>query len=151
MNRYQRPEPGEWQIEEKTGKRYRMIGNIKEYEMMVTIGGIPVPESQVEAHNARMRAAEEQQRQAVEQQPRPQNCPFMSGLQTDCRREKCALFSDGCTLARIFDRPAAKDTAGLKCPFSGYNCRPDCALYKNGCAITGIKTQKARTNKNEQI
>lgn len=137
--------PSEWQTDEH-GRRYRMVGNIKEYEMMVRIGGISVPESQVEAHNARMRADAERQRQTVEQQPQPQNCPFMSGMQTDCTREKCALYCDGCTLARIIDRPPAKDTVGLKCPFSRYNCRPDCALYKNGCALTGIKTHKERTH-----
>lgn len=60
-------------------------------------------------------------------------------MNTDCEREKCALFVDGCTLARL---TPAKDTEGLQCPFDSYRrkCRKDCALYKGGCTLTGITT-----------
>lgn len=134
------PEPSEWQIEEKTGKRYRMIGNVKEYEMLVTIGGISVPESQVEAFNARNKAAaearREAERKAAEEQPPQRNCPFKDGMHTTCTGEKCAFYFTGCTLAQI--GAPARDTAGRVCPFDryGHKCREDCALYNGGtCSI----------------
>ena len=39
--RYEEEIPGEWQVDPKTGERFRMVGHIKEYEMMIhTSGGI---------------------------------------------------------------------------------------------------------------
>lgn len=32
--RYEDENPGEWQVDPKTGERYRMIGRIKEYELI---------------------------------------------------------------------------------------------------------------------
>lgn len=137
------PQPGEWQTEVNPYggvRRYRMIGNCKEYEMMVTVDGMRIPQSEVKAYHERKRQREAAQRiQATQiQQPPPQNCPFTSGLNTDCRREKCALFLDGCTLAKIGNRQPAKDTKGLQCPFNHCSCNEQCALYKGGCTLTAV-------------
>lgn len=133
------PEPGEWQTD-KYGKRYRKIGNCIEYEP--EINGIPqsVFFRSQKAQKERDRIAREQeQKEAAEKAARRRNCPFIdsNGRNTDCSLEACALYMDGCTLARL---TPAKDTEGLQCPFDRYRhkCRKDCALYKGGCTLTGI-------------
>lgn len=137
-------EPGEWQeeVNQWGGKRrYRMIGNVKEYEMEVTVDGHTIPQSELTAYHERKKAAEQaraeaEHKRAATARP-PRNCPFADGMQTSCTQEKCALYMDGCTLARL---TAAKVTEGLQCPLSKYKakCRKDCALYNNGCTLTGI-------------
>ena len=98
---------------------------------------------QLEDYHRRKKEAEQARREAEKNRPAPpprKNCPFRESMQTDCKREQCALFDgNGCTLARL---TAAKETEGLQCPFSKYNykCRTDCALYKGGCTLTGITT-----------
>lgn len=144
-------EPGEWQEEVNQWggvQRYRMIGGVKEYEMMVKIDGIEIPQSQIAAYHERKKAAEQARIEAEKNRPAPpplKNCPLMDGLHTDCTQEKCALFlKGGCTLAQISDRPPAKATEGLQCPLSKYKskCRTDCALFnKTGCTLTAIKTE----------
>ncbi len=135
-------QPGEWQEEVNQWggvRRFRMVGNVKEYEMTVKIDGHDIPQSEVEDYHRRKKAAQEAQRKAEAEKAKipARNCPFAEGMQTSCTREKCALFMDGCTLARI---TAAKATEGLQCPLSKYKakCRRDCALYNNGCTLTGI-------------
>lgn len=140
-------EPGEWQeeVNQYGGvRRYRMIGNCKEYEMDVTVDGITIPQSQLEDYHRRKKEAEQARQEAEKNRPAPpprKNCPFRESMQTDCKREQCALFDgNGCTLARL---TPAKATEGLQCPFSKYNykCRTDCALYNvTGCTLTGITT-----------
>ena len=134
-------EPGEWQIDEQ-GKRYRMVGTVKEYEMM--INGIPA----AAFHDMKRREREEKaakyeaaQREAERAAALRRNCPFRDSQSnnTECHREKCALFvGEGCTLARL---EAEQDTAGRICPFDRFkkSCRKDCALYKEGCTLTGIE------------
>lgn len=139
------PQPSEWQVDER-GRRYRMVGQTKEYEM--DVNGIPQSvflasnKLQREQREARIK---EERRKAAEAERLRRNCPFRdsNGLKTDCHREACALFLNGCTLAQLTRRPPAKDTQGLICPFSQYRskCRTDCALYKNGCAFTAIITE----------
>ena len=120
-------EPGEWQeeVNQYGGvRRYRMIGNVKEYEMEVTVDGHTIPQSELEDYHRRKKEAEQARAEA---------------------EEKCALFlNGGCTLAQISDRPPAKATEGLQCPLSKYKskCRTDCALFnKTGCTLTAIKTE----------
>ena len=129
--------PGEWQTEVNPWggtHRFRMNGPIKEYEAQVVIDGVSIPESEVEAYNARKR---EQERQAVEAmkanlQPPRKTCPFSQALDPVCLGDKCAMFAPGgCTLSRI--AAASRNTAGLRCPFNPYPCRESCALYKGGC------------------
>ena len=125
-------EPGEWQQEPGPfGRRFRMIGNTKEYEP--DINGIP-------AHifHASNKATIETSR---EPKTEPQRiCPFIgsNSINTACKRGNCALFvADNCALAQIVGRPA-QDTTGRQCPFYKNQCRTDCALYKDGCALTSI-------------
>lgn len=146
---YQRQEPGEWQEEINAFggvRRYRMIGNCKEYEPTIRVDGIEIPQSELTAYHERKKAAQAAQIEAAKKAqataPPPRNCPFSDGMSTQCTREKCALYLNGCTLARLTDRPPAKATEGLQCPFSKYHykCRKDCALFNNtGCTFTGIK------------
>lgn len=145
MSRTSRPEPSEWQeeVNQYGGvRRFRMIGNVKEYEMMVSVDGTQIPQSELSAYHERKQAAEKARAEAEKNRPAPplpKNCPLSDGMNTTCTREKCALYmGDDCTLARW---NAAKVTEGLRCPLSKYKakCRTDCALYKSGCTLTGIK------------
>lgn len=146
-------EPGEWQTDE-TGRRFRKLGEgCIEYEPTITVDGIEIPQSELAAYHERRRAAEQAAKEAAAKTPATpprKNCPLMDGLHTDCTGEKCALYlKGGCTLAQISDRPPAKRTEGLQCPFSKYNykCRTDCALYKGGCTLTGITTKNESEDK----
>lgn len=119
---------------------YSDLGAI-EYEP--EINGVPQSvffASQKAQKEADAKRYAEERRKAAERAAQRRNCPFRdsNSMNTDCEREKCALFVDGCTLARL---TPAKDTEGLQCPFDSYRrkCRKDCALYKNGCTLTGLK------------
>jgi len=145
------PEPGEWQQEPGAfGRRYRMVGGVKEYEP--EINGIPQSvffASQKRQRELDAEARERERKEAAEREARRRNCPIYdnTGLNnTDCSLEACALYMDGCTLARF---TPAKDTEGLQCPFDRYKhkCRKDCALYKGGCTLTGITTNKESEDK----
>ena len=135
------PEPGEWQTD-KYGKRYRMVGNCKEYEP--EINGIPQSvffASQKRQAEQRAAELEREKKEAAERAARRRNCPIYDNTElnnTACSLEACALYMDGGTLARF---TPAKDTEGWQCPFDRYKrgCRKDCALYRNGCTLTGIK------------
>ena len=152
----QRAEPGEW-LEEVNPyggvSRYRMIGKVKEYEMMVQIDGIEVPESQVEEFNRRRKEQqaariEAERRQTTEAQ-KLRNCPFASGLNPTCTGEKCALYLNGCAFRALTDSPGLQ-TQAKQCPFNSKRpCSDSCALYKNGCVITAIA--KERMKENEQV
>ncbi|MBQ3379697.1 MAG: hypothetical protein IJG50_07550 [Clostridia bacterium] len=121
---------GEWQTDEN-GKRYRMIGRIKEYEMTVLTSHGTVTQSQLEAINRH-----ETGKTAFEQVKPIKACPFKDGLHTGCDGEACALYVDGCALAS--GRPQ-RDTAGRKCPFGRSFCGSLCALYNGGCTLTATK------------
>ena len=90
MGRTSRPEPSEWQeeVNQYGGvRRYRMIGNCKEYEMDVTVDGITIPQSQLEDYHRRKKAAEEARKEAEKNTPAPppqRNCPFKDGMNTTC-------------------------------------------------------------------
>ena len=67
-------EPGEWQeeVNQYGGvRRYRMIGNCKEYEMDVTVDGITIPQSQLEDYHRRKKEAEQARREAAKNAPPP--------------------------------------------------------------------------------
>lgn len=143
-------EPGEWKTD-KSGRRYRENNNCREYEP--TINGIP--ESVFYASQKRQReldakARERERKEAAERAAQRRNCPFKEAMNTDCDREACALFLNGCALAK---HKPAKDTKGLKCPFDKFQrkCRADCALYKGGCTFTGTIKEESEAYKYEQI
>lgn len=125
----------EWQIDEQ-GRRFRMIGNVKEYEMTVHVDGMEIPESELAEYNERKRAAA-----APTPAPAPtaESCPFAGGLAGDCNK-RCALWTaHGCSLAFLVERAPSVDTVGRKCPFSNYPCTERCALYQqHGCVLTAI-------------
>ena len=140
--------PGEWQVDPKTGERFRMIGKIKEYELMVRIDGIEIPQSQLADYHKRKKEAEERRKaeamEAAKNRPEPKSCPFANGCNTLCKREGCKIFANGkCALATIADASGveieeapAKDNG--KCPFSIYGHCKGCALYNKGCAIVRL-------------
>ena len=65
---------GDWQIDPLTGKRFRMVGRIKEYEMMIHTSGGIVPESELADFYKRQKEAEErrkaEQAEALKKPPR---------------------------------------------------------------------------------
>ena len=146
------PEPGEWQEEVNAYggvKRFRMIGQIKEYEPTITINGLEIPQSQLEDYHRRQKEAEErrkaEQAEALKNRPEPKSCPFSSGNNNACTREKCSLFLKGkCAIAILADAHGAEQTdktdqtQAAKCPFSVYGRCKGCALYNNGCAIVRL-------------
>ena len=146
--RYEDENPGEWQVDPKTGERFRMIGKIKEYELMVRIDGIEIPQSQLADYHKRKKEAEERRKAAADEawknRPEPKSCPFANGCNTLCKREGCKIFANGkCALATIADASGveieeapAKDNR--KCPFSIYGHCKGCALYNKGCAIVRL-------------
>ena len=146
--RYEVVNPGEWQVDPKTGERFRMVGHIKEYEMMIHTSGGIVPASELAEHNKRLKEAEERRKAAADEawknRPPAKSCPFANGCNTLCKREGCKIFADGkCALATIADASGveieeapAKDNR--KCPFSIYGHCEGCALYNKGCAVVRL-------------
>lgn len=145
---YEEVNPGEWQVDPKTGERFRMIGKIKEYELMVRIDGIEIPQSQLSDYHKRKKAAEEERlKKALEEaqnRPPAKSCPFANGCNTLCKREGCKIFANGkCALATIADASGveieeAPVKDNRKCPFSIYGHCEGCALYNKGCAIVRL-------------
>lgn len=146
--RYEDENPGEWQVDPKTGERFRMIGKIKEYELMVRIDGIEIPQSQLADYHKRKKEAEERRKteamEAAKNRPEPKSCPFANGCNTLCKREGCKIFANGkCALATIADASGveieeAPVKDNRKCPFSIYGHCEGCALYNKGCAIVRL-------------
>ena len=146
--RYEEEIPGEWQVDPKTGERFRMVGHIKEYEMMIHTSGGIVPASELAEHNKRQKEAEERRKAAADEawknRPEPKSCPFANGCNTLCKREGCKIFANGkCALATIADASGveieeAPVKDNRKCPFSIYGHCEGCALYNKGCAIVRL-------------
>ena len=146
--RYEEVNPGEWQVDPKTGERFRMVGHIKEYEMMIHTSGGIVPASELAEHNKRQKEAEERRKAAADEawknRPEPKSCPFANGCNTLCKREGCKIFANGkCALATIADASGveieeAPVKDNRKCPFSIYGHCEGCALYNKGCAIVRL-------------
>lgn len=142
-----------WKVDER-GQRYRETApGLREYEMTITLsGGIEIPVSQLDEYHRRQKEADEKRRQAaleeMKNRPAPRSCPFVSGMNTSCKREKCVLFLDGkCSIAIIADahgtdQPIVK---GAKCPFSVYAHCDGCALNNGGCAV--VRLAAATNNK----
>lgn len=147
--RYEDENPGEWQEEiDKFGgvKRFRMIGHIKEYEPTITINGLEIPQSQLEDYHRRQKEAAERRKaealEAAKNRPEPKSCPFSSGNNNTCWREKCSLFLKGkCAIAILADAHGTEQTEqtqAAKCPFSIYGRCNGCALFNNGCALVRL-------------
>ena len=142
-------EPTEWKVDPKTGQRYRDVGKMREYEPTIIIDGIEVPESQLADFHKRRKEAEERRKaaelEAWENRPEPKSCPFSSGNNNTCKREKCSLFLKGkCAIAILADAHGTEQTEqteqtqATKCPFSIYGRCKGCALFNNGCAVVRL-------------
>lgn len=141
-------EPTEWKVDPKTGQRYRDVGKIREYEMMIHTSGGIVPASQLEDFHKRQKEAEERRKaealEAAKNRPEPRSCPFSNGCNNTCTREQCKIFLNGkCAIAAIADATgaeieAAPATDKRKCPFSIYGHCKGCALYNKGCAVVRL-------------
>lgn len=140
-----------WKVDEH-GKRYREIapGHI-EFEPTIVVDGIEIYQSDLEEFQRRQKEADEKRKAAAleefKNRPPTKYCPFVSGMNTQCKREKCVLFLDGrCSIAILADahgtdHPIVK---GAKCPFSVYARCDSCALNNGGgCAIVRL----AKVNK----
>jgi hypothetical protein len=150
MKRIRDPEPGEWQEEVNAYggvKRFRMIGQIKEYEPTITINGLEIPQSQLEDYHRRQKEAAERRKaealEAAKNRPEPRSCPFSNGCNNTCTREGCNIFLKGkCSIATIADASGVEieeaPAQNSKCPFSIYGRCQGCALYNKGCAIVRI-------------
>ena len=134
-----------WKVDEH-GKRYREIapGHI-EFEPTIVVDGIEIYQSDLEEFQRRQKAAEERRKAAAleefKNRPEPKGCPWSTGMDNQCKREKCALFFDGrCSIAIIADAHGADHPIekGTKCPFSIYSRCDRCALNNGGCAIVRI-------------
>ena len=145
--RHEEVNPGEWQVDQKTGERFRMVGRIKEYEMMIHTSGGIVPASELAEHNKRQQEAAERRKaealEAAKNRPEPKSCPFATGCNTTCKREGCSIFLKGkCSIATIADASSVEieeaPANNSKCPFSIYGRCQGCALYNKGCAIVRI-------------
>ena len=115
-----------WKVDEH-GKRYREIapGHI-EFEPTIVVDGIEIYQSDLEEFKNR---------------PEPKGSPWSTGMDNQCKREKCALFFDGrCSIAIIADAHGADHPIekGTKCPFSIYSRCDRCALNNGGCAIVRL-------------
>lgn len=130
--------PGEWEtVKNRYGgaERVRRIGNIVEHEMMVSIDGIMMPESQVSDYHRRKKEA----KAAAAAQPAPvlKSCPFRLGsnsMATQCS-ENCSCFTDGCCVFAASNIKPTSDTRGRRCPIIGRECLQACALYDAGCKL----------------
>lgn len=137
--------PGEWQ-EDASGKRYRMVGNVKEYEMLIQVGGCQIPESQLEDFNKRRKEREQaalqaQKAEAARKAALPKyHCPFNhNGLNSTCRQNECVFFNGkDCIVREAGTDPTASE--GKRCPIDIYNrvCDSKCAFNKGGCILPGI-------------
>lgn len=110
---------------------------VVEMPMTITTSHGTMTRETLEEYNKTAKEAEEKrladQRAEAEARPRGE-CPFRRGrYDTRCIAD-CALYADGCTLAR---KEAQRDTAGKKCPFGPYSsaCNSSCQLYNGGCTV----------------
>ncbi len=130
----------EWKVDE-FGKRYRMQGNIREYETMITVdGGITIPESQLAAYN-RMKAEAADLARAKQEKAVPMKaCPFKNGMSTECRADCMLRTAHGCAIVYLVDRaPISAQPSGRSCPFNPNMCRGEgCELWSGGCVLTAI-------------
>lgn len=138
------PTPGAWQYDKVSGRRYRMIGNTKEWEPeILTASAGNIPRADLSRHNEMEEARKEAEKSGAkerEEVDRIKFCPFKSGMGNNCSPRYCALYVSGaCALSMIGKSPAA-ETKGRYCPFTRgkYACNVQCALYEGGCRITAM-------------
>ena len=126
--------PGDWQTDQY-GKRFRMVGKVKEYEMTITVaGGIQIPESQLAEYNERMARQKKEQIETEKEEVqrrsaiKPKKCPFkafQNSSNSTCNSLDCAMYDEeGCTMSYLCNG----HTHGKKCPLCR-DCNENCAWY----------------------
>lgn len=148
--RYEDETPIEWE-RDSMGRKFRRVGKgCIEYAPTITLaGGIEIYEDELEDFHKRQKEAEERRKAAaleeLKNRPEPKSCPFSSGNNNTCWREKCSLFLKGkCAIAILADAHGAEQTdqteqtQATKCPFSIYGRCKGCALFNNGCALVRL-------------
>lgn len=115
---------------DKDGRRYRINGKIREYETMVRIDGLEIPQSEL----ANYHKEKNTRAGVVYNSPGLQKvCPFnRAGHDPRCKGALCAWWNEGCA---ILTGTSTRD--GL-CPVSGgfvMRCTPQCVAYDNGCML----------------
>ena len=117
--------PGEWQTEVNQWggtRRFRMVGNTKEYETEIITSHGTFTQSQIDNG-----AISKVKTAPLESKEDTKCCPFKSGNRLLCKKD-CAFWSEsGCM--------QSDDTTGKKCPLWLYPCESRCKLYDNGCSL----------------
>ena len=131
------PITGEWQTDQ-FGRRFRMVGNCKEYEP--EINGLPRSVFFASQKAQKEQDAINRKRENEAMAAQPQGiCPFKeskNALHANCTRN-CAFFQDtSCVFASINIKPT-KDTKDMLCPI-GRKCHDRCVMYNHGCMLTCI-------------
>lgn len=132
-----------WKVDEN-GRRYRMVGNTKEYEMMVSIDGHEIPASMVNEYHERKREALSKKTAPapiIAPSTEDKRCPFRvskNGIKTACDKD-CAFYRDGCIFTKIGIVPQT-DTKGAYCPMARI-CTESCMMYDHGCRLISIVKQ----------
>lgn len=131
--------PGEWQVD-KFGRRFREVGNVREYEMELVTSNGTFPSSQASEIGSRMR--EERQKQLEKEMrkaSKPLFCPIKAlknSCSAVCSGDRCVFFeTDNCSLKK---ETAPRASQGKYCPYMGSNCKDICAMYEDGCKITNV-------------
>ena len=132
------------------GRRYREVGNVKDYEPTVSVNGLQVPISQ--ADRVRQSLKESEERHKKEELERLNNkptwsCPFkLRDMRKECD-ENCALYVDKkCQLSLLGDPEKEVKTEGKRCPISGTDCHSNCAMNQNGCVLAKINSKGDNNN-----
>ena len=116
--------PGAWETETNQWggvRRFRWVGNTKEYETEVVTTHGTYTQSQIDKGTSKPKTV------APEAKTDSKYCPFKSGNRVLCRKD-CAFWSEsGCM--------QSADTEGKKCPLSLYLCGDSCKLFDNGCSL----------------
>lgn len=111
---------GAWQVD-KQGRRFRMIGNVKEFEtQMIMSCGSVVPISQIDKVQKSCEVD-----QIHEAEPVLGYCPIKKNhVRCD---SKCAFYDNGCM--------KSTQTQGKRCPLSNTICDKSCMLFDDECQI----------------
>ena len=132
MSKYrQEPTIGAWQYDNQ-GRRYRMVGNCKEYATVITTTHGTMYADDLAKYNKR-----------VVEQPVPEKpkaieklCPvkaFRNNIHGNCDAN-CAFYNgSGCRFG-VLEPEHTTDTKNKYCPFM-HKCIDTCALYRSGCTF----------------
>lgn len=133
MSKYrQEPTIGAWQYDE-TGRKYRMVGNCKEYATVITTTHGDVYLDELKEYQKRWQEDEKKRSQNPEMPKSTDKlCPikrFRGDMIVKCVSD-CAFYETECSLANADPR----QTKDKYCPFMS-KCSDRCALYQSGCTM----------------